>query len=111
MALTAKLPRSVDYLAAMQQSDYIDAKTLAASTAETFTPPSGATHVVFSANGDFYVKFNSTATIPGDTSGGTAAELNPTVRRLLLGQSTAVTSISVIAPAATQVTAMYFLAP
>ncbi len=108
MAL-APLPRSVDAFFALPQSD-TNAVSLAASTAESITIPSGATHVVFSGSGDFYMKFNGTATVPGDTTDGTAAELNPTVRRLSLGDGTAVTGISVIAPSACIVTAMFFKA-
>lgn len=110
MAL-APLPRSVDALFALPQSD-VNAAVLAANTAETITIPSGATHVSFSANTDFYMKFNGTAAVPGaDVSDGSASELNPTVRRLLLGDGTAVTSISVISPVAAVVTAMFFKAP
>lgn len=108
MAL-APLPRAVADFFALPQSD-TNAVSLAASTAENITIPADATHVAFSATSDFYMKFNATATVPGDTTDGTAAELNPTVRRLILGDGTAVTSISVIAPIACIVTAMFFKA-
>lgn len=53
------------------------ARALAANTAEDITPPAGSRYVVFSGNADFYVQPFGTATVPGDTTNGTAAELNP----------------------------------
>jgi hypothetical protein len=53
------------------------ARSLAASTAEDITPPAGSRYVIFSCTGDFYVNPYATATVPGDTTDGTAAELNP----------------------------------
>lgn len=88
---------------ALRAPDYVDAKALAANTAEAFTVPSNARYVVFSATGDFYVSYTTTATVPGDTSDGTACELNPTIRYI-----PGVTTISVIAPATTILTAAYY---
>lgn len=57
---------------------YIDAKVLAASTAETITVPAGAKYVIFSAEADFWANPNDTAAVPsGDVSDGSASELNP----------------------------------
>jgi len=68
-------------------SDWVDARALATSTAEAHTVPTGAKYVLFSANCDFYVRYNATvsgtaAAVPGDTTDGTACELNPTMRYL-----------------------------
>lgn len=85
---------------------YVNAKAIAAAgAAEADTPPTGAAVVLFSANGDFYALPNGTATVPGDTSDGSASELNPASWAL-----DDVTSISVISPAggATQVTLTYY---
>lgn len=53
------------------------ARSLAASTAEDITPPAGSRYVLFSGTADFYVQPYTTATVPGDTTDGTASELNP----------------------------------
>ena len=84
-------------------SNYVLAKSLAASVAESFTVPAGAAYVVFSANGDFYAKVGGTATVPGDVTDGTASELNPTARAC-----SPASTISVISPYATVVTAAFY---
>ena len=84
-------------------SDSVNALSLAASTAETLTIPAGAKWVFFSATGNFYVKANGTAEVPGDVTDGSAAVLNPTGR--YLGGTT---SLSIIAPFACVVTAQFF---
>lgn len=53
------------------------ARSLAASTAEDITPPAGSRYVIFSATAAFYVNCYAAATVPGDTTDGTASELNP----------------------------------
>lgn len=79
---------------------YVLAKSLAASTAESFTVPTlengdPAHYVIFSANCDFYVHCYTTATVPGDTTDGSASELNPSGYQI----PTDVTAISVITAA------------
>ena len=90
-------------------SDIVTARALGVSTAETDTVPVGAKYVIFSSTGDFYAKPNATATIPGDVTDGTAAELNPAMW-LLVDPANAinVTNISVISPASTVVTFTYY---
>lgn len=107
----APLPRAVEHFFALPQSD-INVAFAAAGVAEAITIPAGSTHVAFSATSDFYMRFNATAAVPSaDVTDGTGSELNPTVRRLQLGDNSApVTSISVIAPVACIVTAMFFKA-
>ena len=82
---------------AIEQSGYIDAKVLAANTAETVTVPTGARIVLFSATDNFYM---DTRTIPAviptaDISNGTAPEFNPIARMV-----TAADTFSLIAPTA-----------
>lgn len=91
---------------ALRPSNYVLARSLAASTAESFTVPTSprARFVLFSANGDFYANFTGTAAIPGDVTDGTAAELNPAMRFI----PNDCTAISVIAPDATVVTASFW---
>lgn len=82
---------------------YVNARSLAASTAESFTVPTGATRVIFSATCNFYANPTTTATVPGDVTNGSASFLNPNgwgVRD--------VTTISVIAPTTCVVTAAFF---
>jgi hypothetical protein len=95
------------YALGVSPTDWVDAKVLAASTAEAIAVPSGAKKVIFSATIDFYARYNAAlagtaAAVPTDTSDGTACELNPTIR-LLHG----VAEISVIAADACIVTARF----
>jgi hypothetical protein len=87
------------YALGVSPTDWVDAKVLAANTAEAIAVPTGAKVAIFSCTTDFYARYNATAAgtaaaVPTDTSDGTACELNPTVR-LLHG----VAEISVIAEA------------
>lgn len=85
-------------------SDHVDAKALAAGVAETASVPSWAGTVVFSATGNFYVKwYGGAAAVPGDVSDGSASELNPAARCVI-----GITQFSVIAPADCVVTMSYF---
>ena len=94
---------------ALRQSDWIDARVLATTTTENFQAPTGAKYVLFSGNGDFYARIEADApmdaVVPtGDVTDGTAPELNPAMRQLPVDQA----YISLVAPAATIVTMMYF---
>lgn len=95
---------------ALGEPDYVDARILAANTAETVTTPNDAEFVIFSGNADFYVRYNGTATVPsGDVNDGTASELNPTARHIKKGNGT--NGFSIIAPVAnTTVTMSFFKA-
>jgi hypothetical protein len=81
----------------------VNARLLAAATAETMTIPAGAKFVIIKATSDVFVQYNGTATVPGDTTDGTSAELNPGPRSL-----DGVTSISVIASGTPIVTATFY---
>lgn len=90
---------------ALSRPDYVDARVLAANTAEqhtipTFTDHLGNTktarHVIFNATADFYAAYgtNPTAAVPAaDVTDGTASELNPTIR-FLDGADTKISLIS-----------------
>ncbi len=103
------LPRSTDQYFALPFTDTINALSLAANTAETMTVPAGAYYVAMSATADFYAKWTAagtaaaTATVPGDTTDGSGAACNPTLRRVSPGDS-----ISVISPAGGVVTFEFF---
>lgn len=94
---------------ALRQSDWINALALSAGgAAETQQAPAGARYVLFSANGDFYCRIaaaSTAATVPGDTTDGSASELNPAMRYVAETDY-----ISLISPAAgaTIVTMMFY---
>lgn len=97
-------------LFALSVPGYVLSKLLAASTAEAFTVPAGANYVVFSATGDFYADYDGAASVPGDVTDGTAAELNPSVRYIgpQAGFPDGVTSISIISAGTPTVTAAFY---
>jgi len=84
-------------------SDTINALSLGVATAESATVPAGANFCIFSYTTDIYVNSSATATVPGDTTDGTASELNPTIRQVTAGDT-----LSIISPAASVVTLSYF---
>ena len=91
---------------ALRPSDYVLSRSLAASTAESFTVPTSprARFVLFSSNVDFYANWTTTATVPGDVTDGSASELNPSMRFI----PNDCTAISVISPDAGVVTASFW---
>jgi hypothetical protein len=105
MASLRNVEVAADGSFALRGKTWIDARVLAASTEEQHTVPAKASHVVFSANNDFYVNYDATAAVPGaDVTDGSAAELNPTVRLV-----SDVTTLHLIAPASTIVTMTFFM--
>lgn len=97
-------------IGAIQQSDTIDVRVLAARVAESHTVPAGAKYVIFScvdSNGtaaSFWADFDGTAAIPSaDITDGSGCEVNPAVR--YVGN---VSTISLIAPAACIVTMSFY---
>lgn len=94
-----------------QASDYVNARSLSASTAERVTIPAGYNFVVFSATANYYVLVgdsNVTAAVPGDTTDGTASELNPL--SYLVNQEGTETHISVISPDSCVITLAFYKA-
>lgn len=97
---------------ALRQGSYIDARVLAANTAEVHTVPTDtasnkrARYVLFSADGDFYMKMGGAAAVPAaDVTDGTASEANPVLREI----PSDVTTIGLIAGAARVVTMQFFI--
>jgi len=95
---------------AISTCSHVDARVLAADSAETITVPSGAEIVMFgcvdgSGNAaSFYADFTTTAAEPAaDITNGSGAELNPYIR--YIGSAT---SISVLAPSAAILTAQFY---
>ena len=106
-ALTALHVETANGSYAIIPSDTVNARVLAANTAESalvppYTDSMGRTkfanYVLFSPKGcDFYAGFNGTAAVPAsDVTNGSASEINPTIR--YLGGSFA--SISLISDSA-----------
>lgn len=76
-------------------SDYVNARVLAANTAESTTVPSDASRVVIKGTADFYAKVNGTAVVPVDTTDGSASELNPEGYTVKSGDTISVISASI----------------
>lgn len=87
---------------------YVLSKLLAASTAEAFAVPSGARYVFIQSASPTttFVKFDGTATVPGDVTDGTAAEMVQSNGSLYYLEG--VTSISVISSGTPIVTATFY---
>ncbi len=85
---------------------WTDAIVLVANTAQSYTIPTGATYILFSASSgcDFYVNYTTTAAVPGaSTSTGLVSEMNPGLRAL-----NGATSISLISATAGIITVSLF---
>lgn len=89
---------------AIDGSDYIDTY-YGDAAATTFTFPTGAHYVLFSATGDFYVRWDgSAAAIPSaDVTNGSGSAANPRVRHGVPGDT-----FSIIAAADIIVTMEFF---
>ena len=87
----------------MQAPKYVDVMALGVATAETYTIPTGAKYIIFSAQQglDFYIRCDgSAAEVPSDeVADGTGAFLNPAQI-----DCRNISAISFIAPAAVIVT-------
>lgn len=85
---------------------YVDARVLAATTAESHTVPTGAKFVIFSSScAAFYAEPNATAAEPAaDVTDGTGSELNPTAWQLV-----GVTTIGVISPTTCVITMAFYV--
>lgn len=93
-------------------SDSVLARLLAANTAESITVPgSGATaakYVCISATDDIFVSFTTTATVPGDTTDGTASLLLSKYKGEHWFYCANITTISVISAGTPIVTAAFY---
>lgn len=93
-------------------SNYVLARALGAGVAEAITVPAASAttsgrYVRLCGTVDFYYSTTTTATVPGDTTDGTACELVPAGKVEWLYIS-GVTTISVISAATCIVTASFF---
>ena len=105
--------------------DYVDVVVLGVATAESYTIPTGARYIVFSAENplavsaagavdvtneyqnDFYVRKGGTAAIPAaDVSDGTGSFLNPKSLNVM-----GVGTLSLISPAAIKITMAVYGSP
>lgn len=59
----------------MPQADFINAKSLAATTQKSDTIPAGAKSVLVTSSTTCYFRIGAVASIPGDTADGSSAEL------------------------------------
>lgn len=83
---------------------YVNANSLAANVAESQTVPATANFVIFSATcAAFYMNPSTTATVPGDTTDGSASALNPAAWWV-----NGVTTLSVIAPTTCIITFSFY---
>jgi len=65
---------------ALYPSDTIYSGVLESDTEQIVTIPTGAAFVVFSADTDFYVNYDTTAAVPTGTISQAGGELNPSIR-------------------------------
>lgn len=86
-------------------SDTFYEVSIAASTNQQLTAPANTKFVLFSGNGDFYVRYDGTAaTVPSSATWASGnQELNPDGRKCKAGDT-----FDVIAPAATKITATFY---
>lgn len=90
-------------------SDYIDARVLAATTAEAHTVPTGAKSVRLTGTGAFYVDFEAAAAIPAaDITDGSSPILIPADCGRLFSIPAACTAIGLIAAANCVVTMEFY---
>lgn len=89
-------------------SNYVLARALSANAAESIAVPTGGRYVRLATTVNAYYSHVTTATVPGDTTDGTACELisasGPPEWRYIGG----VTTISVISAATCILTASFF---
>ncbi len=92
---------------ALLVSDKIDARVLAAATAESATIPAGAKYVRLSSTAPFYANFSTTAAIPAaDITNGSSSILIPSAA--LFEIPAGATAISLIAAAIGVITLEWF---
>ena len=80
---------------------YVDAFTLAANVAETYTVPSGIQFILISGDTGFYINTNGAAAVPADTTNGSASFYIPSAAQFVVEAGD---SFSVMATAISHVT-------
>ena len=113
MALTPINPQPVlDQQSCLGFSGYVDARVLAANTAEDFQAPTGAKYVRIAGDGTFYLKVGATtvtAAVPGaDVTDGSASQVCPAGHAVWITLPADQAYISVVASATAVVTLSYF---
>jgi hypothetical protein len=89
---------------AINTTDTYYAGELAAATNQAVTIPTDGNICAFSANGDFYVRYDgSAATVPTGSIAASTVDLNPGVRDV-----STVTTLNIIAPATTKITLAFY---
>ena len=89
---------------AINTTDTYYAGELAAATNQAVTIPTDGNICVFSANGDFYVRYDgSAATVPTGSIAASTVDLNPGVRDI-----SDATTLNIIAPATTKITLAFY---
>ena len=89
---------------AINTSDTYYAGELAATTNQAVTLPADAHVCTFSANGDFYVRYDgSAAVVPTGAINADTVDLNPSVRDV-----SDVTTLNIVAPATTKITLAFY---
>ena len=89
---------------AINTTDTYYAGELAAATNQSVTIPTDGNICVFSANGDFYVRYDGTAsTVPSGAIGADYVDLNPSVRDV-----SDLTELNIIAPSTTKITLAFY---
>lgn len=101
---------SVPPIGAIQFPDYVNAHVLAAATNETETVPAAAIFVLINVTAATYFKAGAAATIPADTTDGSASFLiNPgDDRQARLFYVKDITTIAMIASGTPTVTFQYY---
>ena len=100
MALTLEAPSKL-LEAQVPVPRYVDARTFAATTAESWTVPAGVNFAIFSGTTGFYLRIGGTAAAPSDTSDGTASQYVPSSVQYIVEEGTV---ISIVPTAAGTVT-------
>lgn len=89
--------------------DFVQPVALSSGVGQAFDTPAGAKYVAFGMNGDFWVKWGSTAAVAPSTSstGSSGSEINPTLRSI--GSSAGTTGFSLYSETAVKGHLAYFL--
>lgn len=105
MAVTRLVSESVQAAAVyVTDNSHIDNYILTANVAKAITKPTDGNYVLFSSDGDFWVRYGATAGSGStDLTDGSGSELNPIVREVRN-----VTSISVIATSTRKISCLWY---
>lgn len=71
---------NIDITDALFPSDSIYSGVLAAGVEQTLSVPTGAEFVIFNSSNDYYVNYDTTASVPAGAISQAGGELNPILR-------------------------------